>query len=118
MFINVGIVNKVNSICCDITASNTDHLKGACILLEHFLGKNLMYLPYHRYILELVLKALFELKLESSTTYPDVQLFKRFKDQWPTINREIFVGGIQDEIVEQLVSNSRANLLQFCSSFL
>lgn len=113
-----GIANKVKALCCDTTASNTGHLKGACILLEHLLEKDLMYLPCRRHILELVLKAVFEAKLESTTTGPDVQLFKRFKDQWPTINPDVFVNGIEDEFVESIVRNSRENLLQFCSSFL
>jgi len=113
-----GIDNKVKALCCDTTASNTGYLKGACVILEHLLEKDLMYLPCRRHIFELVLRAVFEAKLESSTTSPDVQLFKRFRDQWPTINPEIFVSGIEDKIVEQHIHNSRDSLLQFCLSFL
>ncbi|GBM61449.1 hypothetical protein AVEN_96560-1 [Araneus ventricosus] len=39
------LLDTVQALCCDTTASNTEIIKGSCVLLERKLGKDLLYLP-------------------------------------------------------------------------
>ncbi|GBM66065.1 hypothetical protein AVEN_207160-1 [Araneus ventricosus] len=54
------LLDTVQALCCDTTLSNTGRIKGACVLLERKLGKDLIYLPCRHPIYELVLKSAFE----------------------------------------------------------
>lgn len=73
-----GVINKLQNVFCDTTASNTGRLNGAYILLEQLIGQNLLYLPCRRQIFELVLRSVFEVKLKINTIGPDVPFFKKF----------------------------------------
>ena len=66
--------DQVQIMCCDITASNTRHLNGACVLLEQRLERELLLFAC-RHIYELVLKSVFEAKIQV-TNSPDIPLFK------------------------------------------
>jgi len=72
---NWGVTNKVQALCCDTTASNTGRLNGACIILKQLIGRNLLYLPCRRHIFELVLRSVFEVKLNINTIGPDFPIF-------------------------------------------
>ncbi|GBO04733.1 hypothetical protein AVEN_173200-1 [Araneus ventricosus] len=54
------LLDTVQALWCDTTVSNTGRIKGACVLLERKLGKDLIYLPCRHPIYELVLKSAFE----------------------------------------------------------
>lgn len=76
-----GLLNNVQAISCDTTASNTGRINGACTLLQQEIGRSLMLLPCRHHIFELVLKAVFDLKM-GSTSAPVVLIFKRFQSKW------------------------------------
>ncbi|XP_036340150.1 uncharacterized protein LOC118749456 [Rhagoletis pomonella] len=81
-----NLKDKVQIMCCDTTASNTGRLKGACVLLEQALERELLLFACRHHIYELVLKKVFISKTQEDTTNPDIPLFKKFKDNWKNIN--------------------------------
>lgn len=96
---------KVQALCCDTTASNLGRLKGTCVLLEQMIGKDLLYLPCQHHILEIVLRSVFEQKLQKSSS-PNVQLFNKFREYWSKINKVNFKSGIADKQVQVLLGDS------------
>lgn len=81
-----NIDDKVQIMCCDTTASNTGRLKGACVLLEQRLDRELLLFACRHHVYELVLKCVFETKIQQVTSSPDIPMFKKFRDNWKTIN--------------------------------
>ncbi|XP_076298485.1 uncharacterized protein LOC143217788 [Lasioglossum baleicum] len=94
------ICDKVQALSCDTTASNMGHLQGACVILEHVIGRYLLYLPCRHHMYEIVLRAVFEKKMSHSTG-PNVPIFKRFQQAWPNINKLNFHCGVEDRFVNQ-----------------
>lgn len=68
-----GIMNKIQALCCDTTASNTGRINGACTNLETYFGRDLLYLPCRHHILELVLKSCFDILIGPTSGYKDIQ---------------------------------------------
>ena len=67
-------------MCFDTTSSNTGRINGACVILQQLLGQDLLHLACRHHILELIAGAAFKTVITSSSA-PDIQLFKRFKRQ-------------------------------------
>lgn len=111
-----GIIDKVQAVCCDTTASNTGRINGACVLLEQFIERDLLYLPCRHHIFELLLKSVFNLKLKLPTTGPDVPIFKRFQQQWPTLNTQNYYIGLNDTFVKSAVENKINIIINFCNN--
>ncbi|KAL4150130.1 hypothetical protein QTP88_003964 [Uroleucon formosanum] len=110
---NWSLTDNVQSLCCDTTASNTGRLKGACILLEQKLEREILYLLCRHHILEVVLRNAFEIKIDIASA-PDVPIFKRFQKCWPNINVNNFHIGLEDTFVFQSLQNLKDELLIFC----
>jgi len=110
-----SIIDKVQAVCCDTTASNTGRINGTCVLLEQFIDSDLLYLPCRHHIFELLLKSVFDLKLKLPTTGPDVPIFKRFQQQWPTLNTQNYYIGLNDTVVKSLVENKKDLIIEFCN---
>lgn len=58
--------------------------------------KNLHELPCRHHILELISRAVFESKIKHVTTSQDLPIFKKFQDNFCTINPNNFVSGFND----------------------
>lgn len=58
-----NIIEKLQACCFDTTGSNTGCWNGAATLLEQLIGRSLLWLPCRHHIYELILKAVFELKV-------------------------------------------------------
>ncbi|XP_050527117.1 uncharacterized protein LOC126897501 [Daktulosphaira vitifoliae] len=82
-----GLENKIVGMCCATTSVNTGFKNGACVMLEHKIGEELLWLPCRHHILEIVLSKVFTLCFGPSSG-PDIPLFKRFKVAWPLIHKE------------------------------
>lgn len=80
-----GLQNYVKALVFDTTATNTGSFSGACVLIEHFLEKELLYLPCRHHIHEIILRSVFEEKM-GKTTGPNVLIFKKFQNAWSGIN--------------------------------
>ena len=91
-----GAVEKIEAMCFDTTAVNTGRFKGTCVLLEQLFEKDLLYLACRHHILELILKAVFDCKM-GSTTAPQPDIFKRFQTMWSKIDKRKYKIGIHDE---------------------
>jgi hypothetical protein len=110
-----GICEKVVALCCDTTASNTGRLNGACVNLERYLDKFLIYLPCRHHIFETVLRGVFD-AIMGPTSGPDTPLFKRFKESWTGMNRAEVTYGIDDESVKTALQDVRGEVLQFVNA--
>ena len=77
------LLNEIKAICCDTTSSNLGVNKGAAIILEQMLERDLLYLPCRHHIYELILRAVFENKMPG-TTGPNVAIFNNFKKKLVT----------------------------------
>ncbi|KAG0712097.1 hypothetical protein GWK47_019200 [Chionoecetes opilio] len=60
---------------------------GCCRLLEEALGKPLLNLACRHHVIELILAAAFK-EVMGPSSGPTIQLFKRFREQWPYIPHE------------------------------
>jgi len=92
LLMNWGINDSVIAVFCDTIASNTGRLKGACVLLEQHLKKDMLYLMCRHHIYELVLRCVFEEKC-GITSGPNIPLFKKFQEYWSNINTSNFNPG-------------------------
>ncbi|XP_071580212.1 uncharacterized protein [Temnothorax nylanderi] len=94
-----GFQNYVKALVFDTTATNTGRFNGACVLIENFLEKDLLYLPCRHHIYEIILRSVFEEKM-GKTTGPNVLIFKKFQNAWSGINVHNFRSGIENEKVK------------------
>lgn len=107
-----GLSDKVQALCCDTTASNTGRLRGACILLEQRLDRELLYLPCRHHIFEVILKSVFDEKF-GTTSGPVVPLFKRFQQAWSKFDTHCFVPGISDSRIDSDLRDIAGDIISF-----
>jgi len=74
----------------DTPSTNTGVINGASTILEKLLGKLLLHLACRHHVSEIYLKAAFE-SCFGATQSPEVPLFKRFQNDWSSINQNNFV---------------------------
>jgi len=84
-----NIQDKVIGMSFDTTAANTGLKNGACVLIEKKMGKQLLWLPCRHHIFEVICGDVFK-ALFGKTCGLDVLLFKRFKENWISINTETY----------------------------
>lgn len=84
-----GLKDSVQALSCDTTASNLGHRSGAAALLEIKLDRDLLYLPCRHHIDEILLGAIYKLKLPG-TVGPNVILFQKFQNAWQEIDQTRF----------------------------
>ena len=78
-----GISNRIKSMCFDTTASNTGLRKGACILLEQKMNKDMLWLACRHHVLEIMLEAVV-MSVMPPSTGPEFVMFKKFRSKWST----------------------------------
>jgi hypothetical protein len=96
----------------DTTASNSGNQKGAAVLLEKLLGRNLINLACRHHILELVVSKVFT-TLFGPTSGPEVTMFGRFKNVWLSFNQSNFAPINENRFVEPLVKTFRQKAVEF-----
>lgn len=106
--------NLVRAMCFDTTSSNTGRLSGACVILERLLGRPLLHFGCRHHIMELVLAAAFT-ECMGPNSAPEILLFKRFREQWASINQETYNDASSDEFTLSELVNIRAEVIAFCS---
>lgn len=57
-------LDKVECCCFDTTSTNTGCWQGAAVRLEQLINMSLLYLPCRHHIAEVILRAVFELKVK------------------------------------------------------
>lgn len=100
MLTDWGLLDNVKAICCDTTPSNLGHLQGAATLVEQMLQKNLLYLPCRHYIYELVLRSVFDKKMQQCSG-PNVPIYTRFKNSLKNMVQTEYSIGLENEYVKQ-----------------
>ena len=105
---------RVNAMCFDTTSSNTGRSMGACVLLEQMLGKELLYLACRHHVLELVVGAVFQVCM-GSTSGPEVPLFKRFQTRWVFIDQERYDTSMSDDAIAGLLCDVKADIIKFAN---
>lgn len=109
-----NISDQVAAMGFDTTASNSGDKTGAIVHLQRRMDRKLINLPCRHHIYEIILRAVFELKL-SKTSGPDVPIFDRFAKEWKNINKNDFKSGLEDEIVRSSISDEEWNdMKNFC----
>jgi len=85
-----NIQKSVKALSFNTIAANSGRLCGTCVLLgKQLLGKNLFYLTGKRHIYEIILRSIFDEKLNKSSG-KDVTILKRFQHSWNKINKGHF----------------------------
>ena len=112
-----GIADKVKAMCFDMTSSNTGRINGACVLLEQKLGKELLSLACRHQIMELVIRAVFQVCFGGKSS-SDVQLFKRFQAKWGDIDQKVYETGVSNTSVFRVVKDVIKSTIEFAKSFL
>ena len=78
-------VNSIKGMVFDTTRTNTGVHTGACVTFQKSLGKPIFWLACRHHVLEIILSKVFcSLGIEKSTT-PEIEIFKKFKDNWGNI---------------------------------
>jgi len=88
-----NLIENVQAFGFDTTASNTGRLKGACIILEQKLDRDVLYFGCRHNVFEIILVTVFT-KCKFTVSGPDIPLFKRFQASWSKINTQNFAPGI------------------------
>lgn len=104
-----SIVDRVQAMCFDTTASNTGRLNGACTNIEKLLERDLLYLPCRHHIFELVLRGCFD-TLMVPTSGPDVLLFNRFRENWSKIDTTKYS---VHKHIQEATEDVKASVLKF-----
>ncbi|XP_076674663.1 uncharacterized protein LOC143372399 [Andrena cerasifolii] len=112
MLEDLQLTDTVQAICCDTTSTNMGRLKGACVILEQMVGRDLLYFPCRHHIYELVLRSVFEVKISKSSA-PEIPLFKKFQKAWPKIKQSNFRLGVEDDYVNGKLQDIELKL-NFC----
>ena len=102
-----GLTDKIQAICCDTTASNIARVNGVCTNLEKLFNRDLLYLPCRHHIFELVLRNCFE-SLMGATSAPDMALFKRFREAWTKLDKNVYITGsneVPDDVRSTIVGS-------------
>jgi len=79
----------VEALSFDTTASNTGIHSVCCQLIEAELARLLLFLACRQYIVEFIQAAVFK-SLMAASSGTDIQLFKRFREQWSHIAKDSF----------------------------
>jgi hypothetical protein len=86
-----SLVHEVQAMSFDTTSANTGRFNGACVLVEQYIGRELLRLACRHHVLELILAKVFDVCCGPSSS-PDVPIFKRFKVVWNELTRGHYRG--------------------------
>ena len=107
-----GVTDRVAAMCFDTTSSNTGHIKGACVLLEQKLKKELLHLACRHHVFELVLASVFK-ECMGVSSGPDVSIFKRFQESWKFIDQMSYESGASNYVVAEALREGKDILIAF-----
>lgn len=106
-----NLSDKVKCLCFDSTAVNTGLRSGVCVLLERKMDKNMLWFACRHHIMEIMLSGVVDQSLAPSSG-PDIQLFKRFKNSWDSIDQSDFKT-ITDDAEANILAEVAADRISF-----
>ena len=112
-----GVQDSIQALCCDTTSANTGRVNGACVMIEQLLSRDLSYLACRHHILDLIAAATFKKVLPSSSS-PNIQLFKCFKDNWEFIDQAKYEDASTDEVAASGVEDIQEEMMKFIEGVL
>ncbi|KAG0727439.1 hypothetical protein GWK47_034646 [Chionoecetes opilio] len=99
---DMGVGDQVVGMSFDTTASNTGRRNGAVSSSNRKWGKTCCISPVVPHILELVVHAVFFVRVLGCSSSPEHLLFQTFQTSWESIVREDFGTGIREEVATVL----------------
>lgn len=111
------VADDIVGMCFDTTASNTGSKSGACVLLEQFMGRNLLHFACRHHMHEVIIGEIFTVLLGPSRG-PNIALFERFQKSWPTIDQVNFAPLDDARLTDPQLQQLRAEVGPFLQSFL
>lgn len=107
----VTFCSRIEFMSFDTTYSNTGKNLGATVFLEKLMNRRLIGLPCRHHIYEILIGKAFDvLKFETSQA-PDVMMFKTFRQQWTTLDRNKFSSCIQNEFFKKSITETERQRL-------
>jgi hypothetical protein len=104
-----NLIDDVKAMCFDTTASNTGEKKGACLILQQKLNKNLLAFACRHHINEIIISDVFN-SCYGTSTGPDILLFKRFQTCWDQMDKSNY------QTYEDISMSWSENIITFCKS--
>jgi hypothetical protein len=86
-----NLVEKVQAMSFDTTSANTGRFRGACVLFEKQIGRELLWLACRHNVMELILAKVFTVCFESSSC-PEIRICMPFKSVWNDVIRSNYRG--------------------------
>lgn len=102
------LFNRVAAMAFDTTYSNTVDKSGACLHLQERLGRKLINFACRHHIYEIILRGVFELKIDK-TSAPEVPVFERFGKAWANFDHNVFKSGLEDPIVRSNITDAECD---------
>jgi hypothetical protein len=113
MIIKWDLNEDIVAMCFDTTSTNSGRKKGAAVLLEKLLGRELLHLACRHHIFELMVQKVFT-TLFGRSTGPEVQLFQQFKKNWLQLDKAKFAPIVDDRLMEPRLAELRDISVAFC----
>jgi len=111
-----SLCDKVVAMSFDTTAANTGQVNGACTLLQQKIEKDLLWLACRHHVHEVICGDVYK-KLFGSSSGPNVELFRRFKEFWPRIDQAAYEPCCDSRLVGDLLP-LKSEAVDFCRNFL
>ena len=86
-------------------------------MIEQLLSRDLLYLACRHHMLELIAAAAFKKVLPSSSS-PNIQLFKCFKENWEFIDQAKYEDASTDEVAASGVEDIQEEMIKFIEGVL
>jgi len=103
----------LRAMCFDTTSFNTGQLSGASVILEGLLGRPLLHFGCRHHLLELALAPAFA-ECMGSCSAPDILLFKRFRENWTSIDQKSYSVAASDDFVTSELDDVCSKITEFC----
>lgn len=108
-----GLLDKIQAVVVDTTASNTGRLNGACVLLEQKLNRNILLLACRHHMYEDVLQGVFHETKLCVMSGPDIPIFKKFQKNWINISKKNFSTCLTDSYIYDKLGGIAFDILDF-----
>ena len=112
-----SIQDSVQALCFDTTSANTGRVNAACVMIKQLLSRDLLYLACRHHMFELIAAAAFKKVLPSSSS-PNIQLFKRFKENREFIDQAKYEDASTDEVAASSVEDIQEEMIKFIEGVL